>query len=354
MSSPRVTALAGGVGAARMLRGLAAVVGQANITAVVNTGDDMVLHGLYVSPDIDTVTYTLGGANNDETGWGLEKESWAVMDALRAFETIADVHGANLNAASLTWFNLGDRDLATHLYRTGRLAGGATLSQVTTEVARRFGVQARLLPMTDSRVETRVTVQLGDQKRDFGGLGAASEPAAAAGPGPAGAGTVEIGFQEYFVGLRHSVEVRAVRFVGAATARPAPGVLAAIADADVVVVCPSNPIVSIGPVMAVPGMAEAVAARRADVVAVSPIIAGRALKGPADRMLAELGHEASAVGVARMWAGLAATLVVDEQDAGLAAAVEAEGVRCVVAPSVMSGPKEAGELARAVLGARER
>jgi LPPG:FO 2-phospho-L-lactate transferase len=349
---PRITAVAGGVGAARMLRGLAAVVGQAKITAVINTGDDMVLHGLYVSPDIDTVTYTLGGANNDETGWGLEKESWTVMDALRAFEAAEGVGGA-----SLTWFNLGDRDLATHLFRTGRLSAGATLSQVTAEVARRFGVQARLLPMSDSRVETRVTVEIAGAARNFGGIsGDAADPG---GP-PASladidAGTptlVEIGFQEYFVGLRHGVEVRAVRFAGADVARPAPGVLAAITEADIVVICPSNPIVSIGPLMAVPGIADAVAARRADVVAVSPIIAGRALKGPADRMLTELGHEASAVGVARLWAPLAATLVIDEQDAGLASHVEAEGMRCVIAPSVMSGPREAANLARAVLGAR--
>ena len=300
MATPRVTALAGGVGAARMLRGLAAVVGQANITAVVNTGDDMVLHGLYVSPDIDTVTYTLGGTSNDETGWGLAGESWSVMDALGAFE------GAEgLNGASLTWFNLGDRDLATHLFRTGRLAGGAPLSQVTLEVARRFGVEARLIPMTDSRVETRVTIERDDGQRHFGGLMKAGPPAQA--PAPArdkgtGPGLVEIGFQEYFVGLRHSVEVKGHplrrRRLGPAGARR-PG---AIAAAEVVVICPSNPIVSIGPVMAVPGIADAVAQRRDDVVAVSPIIAGRALKGPADRMLSELGHEASAVGVARLWA----------------------------------------------------
>ena len=169
-----------------------------------------------------------------------------------------------------------------------------------------------------------------------------------------GPGWVEVGFQEYFVGFRHSVGVKQVRFAGADLARPAPGVLDAIADADVVVICPSNPIVSIGPVTAVPGIAEAVMERRNDVVAVSPIIAGRALKGPADRMLSELGHEASAAGVARLWAPLAATLVVDEQDAGLASEIEAEGMRCVVAPSVMSGPREAANLARAVLGTSAR
>ena len=337
--APRVTALAGGVGAARMLRGLAAVVGQENITAVVNTGDDMVLYGLYISPDIDTVTYTLGGASNEETGWGLAGESWATMDALRAFEGAGDL-GAN----SLTWFSLGDRDLATHLFRTGRLAGGATLSDVTAEVSRRFGVRARLLPMTDSRVETRVTVELGEVERNFGGLAFDEQVQ----PGP---GLVEIGFQEYFVGLRHGVKVKDVRFAGASHAQPAPGALEAIADAETLVICPSNPIVSIGPVVAVAGMADAVAHRRDDVVAVSPIVAGRALKGPADRMLTELGHEASALGVARLWAPLAATLVVDEQDAGLAGDIEALGMRCVIAPSVMAGPREAANLARAVLGA---
>jgi len=326
-----------------MLRGLAAVVGQAAITAVVNTGDDLVLHGLYVSPDIDTVTYTLAGASNNETGWGLAGESWTVMGSLQHFNDPSGPGGANL-----TWFNLGDRDLATHLFRTGRLAAGATLSQVTAEVARRFGVAARLLPMTDSPVETRVTVEVGDHVRPFGGLGARGEP------GAAGTGLVEIGFQEFFVGLRHSVDVKKVRFDGIELAQPAPGVIEAIETAEVVVICPSNPIVSIGPVLAVHGIADAVARRRDDAVAVSPIIAGKALKGPADRMLASLGHEVSVVGVARLWAPLAATLVVDEADSELAAEVEAEGMRCIVAPAVMSGPTEAANLARTVLGASAR
>ena len=327
-----------------MLRGLAAVVGQAAITAVVNTGDDLVLHGLYVSPDIDTVTYTLAGASNDETGWGLAGESWTVMGSLQQFNDPGGLGGADL-----TWFNLGDRDLATHLFRTGRLAAGATLSQVTAEVAHRFGVAARLLPMSDSPVETRVTVELGDHVRPFGGLRARGGSGA-----PAGTGLVEIGFQEFFVGLRHSVDVKNVRFDGIELAQPAPGVIEAIEAAEVVVICPSNPIVSIGPVLAVRGIADAVARRRDDAVAVSPIIAGKALKGPADRMLASLGHEVSVVGVARLWAPLAATLVVDEADSELAAEVEAEGMRCVVAPAVMSGPSEAANLARTVLGASAR
>jgi LPPG:FO 2-phospho-L-lactate transferase len=309
-----------------MLRGIGSVVGQAAVTAVVNTGDDIVLHGLYVSPDIDTVTYSLAGVANPETGWGVAGESWATMEALRAFETPGG--GPGSEAGSLTWFALGDKDIATHLYRTGRLAAGATLSEVTREIASRWGVTARLLPMTDARVETRVAVELAR---------------------PGGTEVREIGFQEYFVGLRHAVPVRAVRFEGVGTARPAPGVVEAIASAEVLVICPSNPVVSIGPVVAVPGVAEAVARRRATTVAVSPIIAGRALKGPADRMLSELGYEPSAAGVARMWSPLAATLVVDESDAPLAARVEAEGMRCVVAPAVMSGPAEAANLARAAL-----
>ncbi len=341
-----------------MLRGLAAIVGQPAITAVVNTGDDLVLHGLYVSPDIDTVTYTLAGASNDETGWGLAGESWTVMGSLQHFSGSSGPGGANL-----TWFNLGDRDLATHLFRTGRLAAGATLSQVAAEVAHRFGVAARLLPMTDSPVETRVTVELGDHVRPFGGLRARSGAGGQIGPGgpgglpteePLGTGLVEIGFQEFFVGLRHNVDVKNVRFDGIELAQPAPGVIEAIEAAEVVVICPSNPIVSIGPVLAVRGIADAVARRRDDAVAVSPIIAGKALKGPADRMLATLGHEVSVVGVARLWAPLAATLVVDEADAELAAKVEAEGMRCVVAPAVMSGPTEAANLARTVLGASAR
>jgi len=306
-----VTALAGGVGAARMLAGLSSVIGQGSITAVVNTGDDTVLHGLHVSPDIDTVTYTLAGVSNSVTGWGLAGETWGVMEALASFDP------------SLTWFRLGDRDLATHLYRTGRLAEGISLSQVTGEVCRRFGVGAALLPMSDDRVETRVTLENGQ----------------------------EVGFQEYFVGLAHSVPVKAVRFAGAEDASPAPGVLKAIEGTGLLVICPSNPVVSIGPVLAVPGVAEAVARRRETTVAVSPIIAGKALKGPADHMLAELGFEPSAAGVAAMWAPYAGTIVVDNADAALAGRIEALGVRCVVAPSVMSSPAEAAKLAESVLGA---
>jgi LPPG:FO 2-phospho-L-lactate transferase len=308
-----IVALAGGVGAARMLAGLLAVTDPAEVTAIVNVGDDTVLHGLHISPDLDTVTYTLAGAINPETGWGRVGETWEAMEELR---TLSD--------GRLSWFNLGDRDLGTHLYRTTRLAEGATLSEVTREITARWGLDLTVLPVSDDRVSTRVTLA---------------------------ADGSEIGFQEYFVGHHHDVEVSAVRLDGVSRSRPAPGVLEAIANASRVVICPSNPVVSIGPVLAVPGVADAVAARRADVVAVSPIIAGHALKGPADRLLRELGHDASVVGVARLWAPVAATLVVDDADAGLAGAVETEGMRCVVAPTVMSDPGVAAALARTVLAA---
>jgi LPPG:FO 2-phospho-L-lactate transferase len=311
---PVILALAGGVGAARMLRGLAAVAGDESITAVVNTGDDAVLHGLHISPDLDTVTYTLAGAINPETGWGLAGETWQALTELRTYD-----------GGRLAWFGLGDRDLGTHLYRTARLGEGASLSEVTAEIAARWQLPIRVLPMSDEPVATRVVLARTGE---------------------------EIGFQEYFVGRHHDVEVSSIRLAGIDRAGPGPDVLAAIASARRVVICPSNPVLSIGPVLATPGIGAAVADRRADVVAVSPIIAGRALKGPADRVLAELGHEASVVGVARMWAPYAAVLVVDTADADLAGAVEAEGMTCVVTSTIMVGPAEAAALARAVLASR--
>lgn len=305
-----ITVLAGGVGAARFLRGLIDVVSPAEITVVVNVGDDLVLHGLHISPDLDTVTYTLAGAINPETGWGLDGETWQAMASLEHY-------------GGHSWFRLGDRDLGTHLYRTQRLAEGASLSTVTAEIARAWNVALRLLPASDDAVRTMVTVD----------------------------GEGEIGFQDYFVGRQHSVAVTSVRFEGAVDAQPAPGVLEAIADAGVVVIAPSNPIVSIGPVLAISGVRDAVIARRSQTVAVSPIVAGAALKGPADRMLRELGHEPSVVGVAKLYAELASVLVVDEADAALAGDVEAAGMECLVVPTVMSSPAVAASLARATLEA---
>jgi len=305
-----ITCLAGGVGAARFLEGLVRAVPPADITAVVNTGDDTVLHGLHISPDLDTVTYTLAGAINREMGWGLEGESWAAMEALERY-------------GGETWFRLGDRDLATHLYRTHQLGQGAPLSEVTAQITRAWGLELTLLPMTDDRVATRIKPP----------------------------GREAIGFQEWFVGERHATPVEAVEFEGIAASTPAPGVIAALSDAEVVVVCPSNPIVSIGPILGVPGVADALRARRESVVAVSPIIAGKALKGPADTLMADLGHEASVAGVARLYAEVAGTLVVDEADHDQVAAVEAEGMRCVVTPTVMNGSESAAALASTVLGA---
>jgi LPPG:FO 2-phospho-L-lactate transferase len=311
-----IVALAGGVGAARMLGGLVTIADPAGITAVVNTGDDTRLHGLHISPDLDTVTYTLAGVINPETGWGLTGETWAAMEELRTY-----------SGGRLGWFNLGDRDLGTHLYRTTRMEEGASLSAVTAEIAARWGVAVRIVPMSDHRVETRVVIVEPDGREQ------------------------EVGFQDYFVGRHHDVPVRAIRLVGVETAVAAPEVLPAIAAADGIVICPSNPIVSVGPVLATGAIGAAVAARRKRVVAVSPIVAGKALKGPADHMLTELGHEASVVGVARLWSPFAATLVIDEADAGLAAEVRAAGMRPVVTPTVMSGPTEAAALARTVLDA---
>jgi len=307
-----VTVLAGGVGAARMLSGIVQVVDPANVTAIVNVGDDLELHGLRISPDLDTITYTLAGEINPDTGWGLRGESWQAMDTVRRY-------------GGITWFGLGDRDLGTHLYRTQRFAEGATLTEVTAEITDAWDLRLRLLPVTDDRVRTMVTLAEGDEA----GL--------------------EVGFQEYFVQRRHGVPVSAVRFEGAEAARPGPDVLAALTDADRVVLAPSNPIVSIDPVLAVPGVREALIARRADTVAVSPIVAGSALKGPADRLLEELGHEATVVGVARLYAPLAEALVIDHADAHLAEDVAAQGIRPILAKSIMRTPEVAAQLARTVL-----
>ena len=312
-----LVALCGGVGAARMLAGLVRVVPPDAITAIVNVGDDMELHGLAISPDLDTVTYTLAGMDNRETGWGVAGESWTVM------EELGRLGGDD-------WFRLGDRDLATHLFRTGRLRGGAPLSAVTAELARRRGIAVHLVPVTDDPLRTRVAL------------------AEASVLGPAG---TEVSFQDYFVRLHHDVAVRGVRFEGAEAAQAAPGVIEGLRDAERIVVCPSNPVVSIGPLLAVPGVRAALVARRAHVVAVSPIVAGAALKGPADRLMAELGAEPSVVGVARLYAPWVGTLVVDVADAHHAAAVEAEGVRCVVTPTVMHSPERAEALARTVVDA---
>lgn len=317
-----ICVLAGGVGAARFLRGLLEVVDPSDVTVVANVGDDCVLHGLRICPDLDTVLYTVTGAVNPDTGWGLAGESWRAMESLRRHAEVNGIDPADPTTGEAAgWFSLGDLDLGTHLYRTSRLAAGATLTAVTAELARSFGLPARLLPVTEDPLRTRVTTVDG---RD-------------------------LAFQEYFVREQHAVEVSDVRFEGADAARPAPGVLEAITGADAVVVAPSNPVVSIGPLLAVPGVRDAVVAARDRTVAVSPIVGGAALKGPADRLLRELGHEATVVGVARWYAPLAAALVVDEVDAPLADDVTAAGVRAVVTDTIMSRPGVAARLATVAL-----
>lgn len=315
----RVTVLCGGVGAARFLTGAVRATDPAGITAIVNVGDDTELHGLAVSPDLDTVTYTLAGAIDPERGWGLAGETWQAMDQVRSY---AGHNGIDANAAvgndAAGWFSLGDRDLGTHLYRTSRRRAGAPLSEVTAEITGAWGLGLRVLPVSDDPLRTELTTA--DGRR--------------------------LGFQEYFVREGHSVEVTAVEVVGAGDSRPAPGVIDAISCADVVVVAPSNPVVSIDPVLAVPGVRDALVAARDRAVAVSPIVGGAALKGPADRLLRELGHDASVAGIARWYRDLVSVLVVDEVDAARAGEVEECGVRCVVAPTVMSDPAVAADLAR--------
>ncbi|HYL50499.1 MAG TPA: 2-phospho-L-lactate transferase, partial [Acidimicrobiia bacterium] len=250
-----LAALAGGVGAARFLDGLLRVVPPSEVVVVVNTADDDEFHGLHVSPDLDSVTYTLAGASNTAQGWGLEGETFATLDALARFGVP-------------TWFRLGDKDLATHVYRTQRLRAGMPLSSVTAEISAAWGLDVRLLPMSDDRVRTRITVA-----REHG--------------------TEELAMQEWFVGERAESPVVAVHFEGADAARPAPGVLEALRDADTIVICPSNPVISIGPLLAVPGIREVLASRRARVVGVSPIVGGAPVKGPADRLMAPLGIDVS-------------------------------------------------------------
>ena len=307
----RVVALAGGVGGARLAAGLQEVA-RADLSVIVNTGDDLELHGLLVCPDHDTVLYTLAELANRETGWGLTGETWNTAQQLGRY-------------GEPTWFQLGDRDLATHILRTARLRAGRRLTEVGLEFQRSLGVAARILPMTDEPVRTEVLT-------DDGWLE----------------------FQEYFVHRHQEPAVHDVRFRGIEGARTTPEVEAALIEADAIVVCPSNPIVSVGPILAVPGLRRALDAARGrgvPIVAVSPIIAGRALRGPADRMLSSLGHESSAVGVARLYRGLVDAILIDDADAELAPRIEALGIRAVVTDTVMSDDQSRTLLARRALDA---
>jgi LPPG:FO 2-phospho-L-lactate transferase len=316
-----ITVIAGGVGAARMLRALLHVVDASEVTAIVNVGDDLVLHGLHISPDLDTVTYTLADAINPDTGWGLVNESWQSRTMLEQY-------------GGVSWFGLGDRDLGTHLYRTQRLHEGADLATVTAEIIAAWNLGLTVLPATCDSLRTMVTLAADD-------AAGSNTPILAAG--------TEISFQEYFVQRHHSVPISNVRFEGAENSEPAPRVLDAIESADLIVIAPSNPLVSIAPVLAVPGIRDALVRRRKNVIAVSPIIAGAALKGPADRMLAELGHDASVLGVAALYNEFVSTLVIDTADDSLKSAVESFGLNCIVTETIMSKPGVSESLARTVL-----
>ena len=302
----KVTLLAGGTGGTKLAHGFSMLDGV-HLSVIVNVADDAEIHGLHVSPDTDALLYTLAGLIDGERGWGIRG------DTHTAHEMLARYGGPQ-------WFVIGDADLATNVERTRRLRDGATLTDAIAAMAAALGIDAQILPATDDRLRTRIETD---------------------------AGTLD--FQEYFVHRHQEPEVRGVTLDGADTARPSPAALDAIAGAGLVVIGPSNPIVSIGPILALAGMRDAVAGAAARKVAVSPLVAGRALKGPADRMLTSLGHESSALGVARLYAGVVDAFVIDEADASLAPAIEALGMTVHVLPTIMTGDAARAALAAALL-----
>lgn len=310
----KVVALAGGIGAGKFLRGMARAVPGDDLTVIVNVADDYDVHGLRVSPDPDSVVYWLGDVFDRERGWGRRGETFRATEELRVF------------GAEQSWFNLGDLDLATHVLRTDLLARGATMSEVTARIAERFGVGARILPVTDDRVTTRIAAvdaRTGEE--------------------------LDLHFQEYWVGRRGEDLVKDVRYEGVASARPAPGVLTSIADADAVVLCPSNPVVSLGPILAVPGVRDALVARRAEAAGVSGIVGGAPVAGMADRLMPAVGMEVTAAGAAAAYDGLIAGWVIDVRDRDLAPRIEARGMRVRVTETIMTDDRGAEALARATL-----
>ena len=307
MASRPVVVLAGGVGAARFLRGLVRVVPPDDIVVIGNTGDDMWWHGLYIAPDLDTVTYWLAGVADETRGWGIRGDTFTAQEALAKL-------------TDLSWFQLGDRDLATHLYRTGRLSSGASLHAVTAELAEQHGVRSRILPMCDEPVETRLKTDAGD-----------------------------LHFQEYFVRERSRPPVREIYWTGMDRARPAPGVAEALSAARAVLIAPSNPSISIGPILRVPGMRELVAPVRGRTVAISPLIAGRAVKGPTVELLRAEGIRPDALGVAEVYRDIAQGFVLDSADASLVPAIAAIGYRIAVRPTMLDDSDAARDVARAAL-----
>ena len=315
----RIVALAGGIGGARFLRGLLAAVGpQDEITVIGNTGDDIHLYGLKVCPDLDTVMYTLGGGIHEEQGWGRADETWSIKAEMKEY------------GVGPEWFGLGDRDFATHLVRSQMLTAGYSLSQVTEALCVRWNPGVRLLPMSDDRVETHVRIT--DEQ-----------------------GTRAVHFQEYWVRLHAAVDAEAIIPVGADTAKPAPGVLEALDEADVILFPPSNPVVSIGTILAVPGIREAVAAAPAPVVGLSPIIGGAPVRGMADKVLAAVGVEATAEAVALNYGpDLIDGWLVDTADEHAVAAVEAAGIACRAVPLLMTDVEATAEMARTALALAEQ
>ncbi len=307
-----IAALAGGVGAARFLDGLTRVMPPEEVYVVGNTADDTEIYGLYISPDLDTVMYTLAGVANPAHGWGIEKDTFECLAALGRL-------------GEETWFQLGDRDLATHIFRTDRLRRGQSLSAVTAEIAKGLGVKSTVAPMSNDPVRTIVHTEEG-----------------------------KIAFQTYFVRRQAKDKVLRVKFQGAKKSRPAPGVLSALRSAAGIIICPSNPIISVGPILAVPGIRKALERRKCPSAAISPIVGGRALKGPAGAMMESLGMEVSALGVAKIYRGLIDILVLDEADKELAAPIRKLGITAVVTNTVMSGEPEKKALAKTVLRAIQK
>jgi LPPG:FO 2-phospho-L-lactate transferase len=305
--SPQITALAGGVGASKLLVGLYEVTDPSLLTIIVNTGDDIVLHDLSISPDLDIVTYTLAGVVDPKKGWGLRRETFHALKHLAAF-------------GRPNWFNLGDRDLATHIHRTALLAEGKTLSQAADHIRKTLGVKSRILPMSDDPIPTMIDSNEG-----------------------------ELHFQEYLVKRRAEPVVKGIRFVGAESAKPAPGVLEALREADRILICPSNPLISVGPILAVPGIREQLRTHRKKVFAVCPIVGGKSLKGPSDKMLSQLGHQPTALGVAKLYADFTATFVIDPADKSQSPAIAALGMNVVILPTVMRTRAQKRKLARALL-----
>ena len=301
-----IVALAGGVGGAKLADGLQRLLGN-SLTVIVNTGDDFEWHGLHVAPDLDTVMYTLAGIANSQTGWGLEGDTF---NSLGMFEAYGEEG----------WFRIGDRDLATHVLRTEMLDAGRALSEVTASLARKLGVRAALLPMSDERVMTRVSTDEG-----------------------------ELSFQDYFVKRKCEPRVDAVRFEGIRDARPPVGALEAIGHADAIVICPSNPFLSIEPILSVRGMRASLKRASEKCIAVSPLVGGQALKGPAAKMFHELGIEPSARAVAEMYRGLAGTIVIDKVDVGQMPAIQDRGMKVRVTDTVMTSVQERERLAREIL-----